>query len=343
MLQPVQPAERYRSLDLLRGFALFGVLIINLLYFFRISLWEHMVHPSHSALDTFCSVFIEFKAFDLFALTFGIGMAIQFDRARSRGSTPEAFLIRRFLVLLLFGLAHLLFISNVDILTLYAVCALVLTFLIRLPAPVLAVAGVAFIYGPDMFSFDLKLDGWAAAAQQHYAHGNFADILAFRWSETRALILPLLALTAQHVIGLMMVGIAVWRAGIIRTPERYRKWLWGFCVVAATIGLVKDADVPLALAYASYVIALRPNAAYVAAMGQMALTNYLTQSVVFALVFYGFGLRLFGRIALAPCFVSGIVFYVIQLIFSRWWLQRHRFGPCEWLWRSLTYGRRVTA
>ena len=105
----------------------------------------------------------------------------------------------------------MLLISNVDILMLYAICALVLTMLIRLPAAVLAAGGVALIYGPDIFFPDWQVQGWADAALQHYGHGNFADILAFRWSETRALIIPLLILTAQRAAGLMLIGIAVWR------------------------------------------------------------------------------------------------------------------------------------
>ncbi len=76
-----------------------------------------------------------------------------------------------------------------------------------------------------------------------------------------------------------------------------------------------------------------------AAAGQMALTHYLTQSILFSLVFYGFGLGLFGKLAPAPTAAMAIAVFAAQLILSRVWLQRYRFGPAEWLWRSLTYGR----
>ena len=76
-----------------------------------------------------------------------------------------------------------------------------------------------------------------------------------------------------------------------------------------------------------------------AAAGQMALTNYLTQSLVLGVIFYGFGFGLFGRVAPAPAAVFGVAFYTAQLFFSKWWLARYRFGPCEWFWRSLTYGQ----
>ena len=103
---------------------------------------------------------------------------------------------------------------------------------------------------------------------------------------------------------------------------------------------------PLAFAYAACVFASRVDAgnggwtARFAAAGQMALTNYLTQSLMLGLIFYGYGLGLFGRLAPAPVFAFGIAFYAAQLSISQWWLRRYRFGPVEWIWRSMTYGRR---
>ena len=75
----------------------------------------------------------------------------------------------------------------------------------------------------------------------------------------------------------------------------------------------------------------------VAALGQMALTNYLLQSVILGLVFYSYGLGLFGRLAPLPAALIGGAICVGQVGFSRIWLKRYRFGPVEWLWRSLTY------
>ena len=75
------------------------------------------------------------------------------------------------------------------------------------------------------------------------------------------------------------------------------------------------------------------------AVGRMALTNYLMHSVILTTVFYGYGFGLYGTI---PRFWQmGFVIAVIllQLYFSSWWLGRYRFGPVEWLWRSLTYWR----
>src|SRR5205085_7160628 len=76
-----------------------------------------------------------------------------------------------------------------------------------------------------------------------------------------------------------------------------------------------------------------------ASLGQMALTNYLTESLVLSIIFYGYGFGLFGRLGSAQGALIGIALYTSQLFFSRLWLRHYRFGPVEWLWRSLTYGR----
>jgi uncharacterized protein len=72
----------------------------------------------------------------------------------------------------------------------------------------------------------------------------------------------------------------------------------------------------------------------------MALSNYLAQSAIFSLLFYGFGLGLFGRLGSAITAPLGLAVFAAQLVASEWWLRQFRFGPAEWLWRSLTYGRR---
>jgi uncharacterized protein len=76
-----------------------------------------------------------------------------------------------------------------------------------------------------------------------------------------------------------------------------------------------------------------------APVGRMALTNYLSQSFLLVALFYGVGLGLLGKVGAAACLLISILFFGVQIILSRWWLNRFRFGPFEWLWRCLTYGK----
>jgi uncharacterized protein len=76
------------------------------------------------------------------------------------------------------------------------------------------------------------------------------------------------------------------------------------------------------------------------AAGQMALTNYLSQSVICMFVFTGAGLALYGHLERHELYYVVVPIWIVQLIWSPWWLRRFRFGPAEWLWRSLTYWQR---
>lgn len=76
-----------------------------------------------------------------------------------------------------------------------------------------------------------------------------------------------------------------------------------------------------------------------AAAGRMALSNYLLQSVVMTSIFYGYGLGLYGHVPRVGQMAMAGALIVLQLSLSPWWLSRFRFGPAEWAWRSLTYGR----
>src|SRR5437879_4382025 len=125
-MKPITAAERVGSIDSLRGVALAGVLLVNLVTCFRTPLSAHILGLNQplgsggSLLLTLLAVLIEFKAFTLFSFLFGVGVAIQAERA-GKGQCA-GFLLRRFGALLGFGALHLLLLWNGDILTLYGVC-----------------------------------------------------------------------------------------------------------------------------------------------------------------------------------------------------------------------------
>src|SRR5579859_6006623 len=143
--QPVGPERRIAAIDVLRGVALFGVLSVNLITEFRVSIFQQFLPPSEAgtwldhAVVACVSIGMELKAFALFSLLFGVGLAIQFERLATR---PRRFvlLLRRLLALLAFGLIHLCLIWNGDILTEYALIGLLVLPLLYLPTRALIVA-----------------------------------------------------------------------------------------------------------------------------------------------------------------------------------------------------------
>jgi uncharacterized protein len=136
-------------LDILRGLALFGVMAINIVFEFRVSIFEQFLpsnkitSPLDHAVEAFLDEFISLKAFALFSLLFGVGLAIQFDRLAAK--RRAVLLLRRLMVLLAIGLVHLTLIWNGDILTEYALAGLVVLPFLFGPRWLLATGGMLFL------------------------------------------------------------------------------------------------------------------------------------------------------------------------------------------------------
>ena len=102
----------------------------------------------------------------------------------------------------------------------------------------------------------------------------------------------------------------------------------------------------LSMAYLASLVILyqkpqwRKRLVFLAPVGRMALTNYLLQSVIIVFLFYGVGFNLLGKIGASVCVILSLVVFGCQMAISQWWLMRFRFGPMEWVWRCLTYGKK---
>jgi len=375
--EPVAPSDRIEAIDALRGIALFGVLAINLVTEFRVSIFEQFIStartasPLDRALEKFLMVAIDMKAFALFSLLFGVGLAIQFERL-SANPRRSRLLVRRLMVLLMIGVLHLFLIWNGDILTEYALAGFfalpflfgprwLLTFTasmllaLYLVLPLLLPSGV--------FPSLARMTQDVAEASHIYQTGGFLDVLVFRIREI-PLILPLHLYVFPRTIGLFLLGALTWRAGILGSTATSNRLLFAVAATGICLGLVLTltasdgafAVLPmnmiagplgtifLALGYGAAVVGLSGLSAgkalfgWAAPMGRMAFTNYLGQSIIFGWIFYGYGLGLFDRLGASAAFAIGLLVYAAQAIFSTWWLRRYRYGPIEWIWRSLMYG-----
>lgn len=377
---PTPARVRVAAIDVVRGIALFGVLMVNLTTEFRVSLFQQFIETpaGGSALDVLLeraiALALASKAFSLFALLFGVGLAIQYERLARRGR-PYYWLLRRLVALLAFGLIHLLLIWNGDILTEYALAGLLILPLLRASAGWTGATALALLL---MFVAQPFMPWWIrwpdySTLQHHVAQANvvlagggMADVLRFSWQE-----LPLLGalhlFVLPRTLGLFALGMWVWKTGVFTRPRDFRAAIL-LVAIAGTVGgagviaadlrgafigldgirsLVDQAPVVLlALGYGAAIVALMEYApaarllAVFAPLGRMAFTNYLIQSVLFGLIFFGYGLGRFGRMATTPACALGLAVYGMQIVYSAWWLRRYRFGPVEWLWRTLMYGAR---
>ncbi|MCW5746659.1 MAG: DUF418 domain-containing protein, partial [Alphaproteobacteria bacterium] len=304
-------------------------------------------------------------------------LAIQYDRLAGHRRRP-VLLVRRMLALLAFGLVHLFLIWDGDILTEYALAGLVVlpflfgpTWAVALGAALSLLFYLAMPALPPLVAFpDVSwLTSHVQAATRVYGTGGFADVLAFRIDEVKAM-LTLHVLIFPRTVGLFLLGMLAWRLGIARDAGRHARGLWLAGATGVAIGLVlivtigaspyalwpargavgaiaaSAGTIVLALGYASLVAAAGTDSAgrwlaWAEPVGRMAFTNYVVQSLVLAWIFYGYGLGLFARIGLVDGLALVVAIYVGQVLFSRWWLRRFRYGPLEWLWRTLMYGARL--
>lgn len=376
---PIAPSERIGTIDILRGLALFIVLMINTATEFRVSIFEQFLRGAKSAgladqISGALVLALHTKGFILFSFLFGVGLAIQFERLAGN-DCRLALMVRRLAILMAFGVAHLFLIWNGDILTEYAVVGLFALPLLYGPRWLLAAAAalslglyLASPWLPSPISF--PDGGWIAyhveRARQAYGGGSFMEILAFRIEEVRY-IAPLHVYVLPRTLGLFLLGAWVWRTNFFR-PTAPRKFLVPAACLMLALGcwmtfatangdalgwhlnwqgrafLQSLAQLVLAAGYGAAIVVLAEHArgrklvTWAGPLGRMAFTNYLAQSVILSCIFYGFGLALFGRLSIAQSIAVAIAIYAAQAVFSAWWLRRFRFGPVEWLWRSLMYG-----
>ncbi|MDP4529532.1 DUF418 domain-containing protein [Alkalimonas delamerensis] len=401
---PVAPAERMLILDAIRGFALFGILMMNIEFFQRpIQALMLGFNSEQSGLDYAVAwlsfTFIQGKFYTLFSLLFGLGFIVFIDRARQKGAAATALFRRRLWGLLAIGVVHLLFIWSGDILHLYALVGFLLLLFVNASVKRLFIWSVVLLLTPILLILlatqllemamqvpeeAAKLEAGFAADKEKlladiargdllYATGGYWQLVQWRLYEFQAMYLsPALVLFVPMILGIFLLGAALGRSGILQEPQQHARFFWRLMWLGYAIGLpltltwgIYGTDVEmvtasmrnavlmtcqnfsnlaLCLAYLATLVQLYLHKSrligWLAPAGRMALSNYLLHSIVFTLLFYGYGFGLYGDLGRAAATFWALLLYGSQLWFSHWWLQRYRYGPMEWLWRSLTYRKR---
>jgi uncharacterized protein len=363
-LTPNPPEQRLLALDALRGLALFGVLVVNLIMEFRVSIFQQFVAPQGPSgpLDDLVQAFVrnvfELKAYALFSLLFGMGLAAQCERLQVLPH-PRYWLARRLAILLVIGAIHLILIWNGDVLVSYAVAGFLVLPFVGAPLWAIALAASAMLLmyffmpllpSPVAWPSEEMFARHVEQASQVFPTQGYVEIRRFSWDELE-LLLPLHVYIFPRTLGLMLLGMLAWRVrcwSLIATHKSF-SFVASFAaiVTGAVISSVVSGAGPvlLALGYAGFFTAaiefawLRKGAGVLAPVGRMAFTNYIIQSVVLGWIFFGYGLGLYNQMGAATGFALAIAIFGVQALFSGWWLKHWRFGPIEWLWRSLMYGK----
>ena len=384
--QHVAVNERIASLDVLRGFALFGILLMNMeafsgpmdLSFTGID--PHWLGRDYWA-DAFVYIFVQGKFFTLFSLLFGAGFAVMAQRAAIAGRDFTRFYLRRSLGLLIIGVLHALLLWSGDILVAYALLSLVLLAFREAPRSWLPALGTMAYLGAAVLMLMLgalmqlvpadAASAQAAAAakaieaqRQAYGHGSYLQAVAQRLRDVFASLGALLVVGPQ-VLGMFLIGAWFARSGAIAEPGRYPRlwaglrWLLlpiGLAVMllsawvlpynapgqfnmrsAGAYALTAVAGLMMCLGYLAWGVRWSRHLRWLAPAGRMALSNYLGQSLVCTLVFYGYGLGWFEQVGRASQLLFAVGLFAMQVLLSQLWLRRFQYGPVEWLWRAFTY------
>jgi len=392
---PVLKKDRIIALDILRGFAILGILIMNIQSFSMPSTayMNPMAYGDMSGVNKWVwilsHVFADQKFMTLFSILFGAGVIIFTQNAEKRHGKSAALHYRRTFWLLLFGLVHAYVIWYGDILVTYALCGFLVYLFRKLKPKTLLILGILFIavHSALYLMFGFSLEFWPEAsiietqaswlpsedtinAEVSGYTGSFSEQMALR-TESAVFLQTFVFLTTflWRAGGLMLVGMALYKWGVLSASKSkafYKKgWIisWVLGIPLVSYGVYQNfandwsmafsmflgsqfnywASLLIAFGFICMIMLWTKSNVFsklklrLAAVGRMALTNYIAQSVICALLFYGIGLGLFG--SLERVWQIAIVFaiWVLQLLWSKPWLQQYRFGPLEWLWRTLSY------
>ncbi|HDR7222615.1 TPA: DUF418 domain-containing protein [Bacillus toyonensis] len=379
MTQNLTQGERIHSIDIIRGIAVLGIFLVNWPIIAGID--SRDLSGVYEGLDSYIrliyDMFIQTKFYTIFSFLFGLGFYIFMTRAEVKTDRPKTLFVRRLLILLLFGFLHYVLLWDGDILHTYAIAGFFLfLFYKREPRTILiwaiallsifqfliliASISVALMSKAELgFSLPVTpLEDWVSQIQNR-SHAFYADGIVLNIT-----MLP-------ETVGLFLLGLYAGKKDIFRRTKeldtKLKKWqiitfiltlpMWFFMVryflskpfyepiymqaftmfSGKTLFIFYIFTLMRLLQKEKWQTLLRPFQ-YV---GRMALTNYISHTIVTLLVF---GL-LFKNDYLAPLWIGPlfcISFYTLQIFISRWWLSHYQYGPLEYIWRLGTYGKMMT-
>ncbi len=395
---PTLKSERIISLDILRGFAILGILIMNIqsMSMIESAYLNPLSYSDFTGINKvvwiFSHIFFDSKFISIFSILFGAGIVLFTDRLKQKGINSLKIHYSRTFWLLLVGLLHAYMLWYGDILVSYALCGLwVVLFRKKKPKTLFIIAfifitisfltnfltGLTVPYMPEEVKQDL-MQSWMPTADEiakelSIYRGSFTKQLSLRietaiWFQTFLFFFSV----GWKITGLMLIGMGLHKSGVL-TAQKSKKFYAIFTISGLAIGflvviygmyknLVNNfsleysffigsqfnswGSIFVALGYIGLVMLLIKTfkkgwlAASLQAVGQTALSNYLIQSIIGTLLFYGHGLGLYGKVERWQQMLIVFGVWIIQLIISPIWLKYFKYGPFEWLWRSLTYWER---
>jgi uncharacterized protein len=371
--------DRIFTLDLIRGVAVMGILAMNIVGFTlpESAYSNPLSYGIHGAADRW-SWLLDFLLVDgkmrgLFSFLFGASMLLVIQRADAAGQPSERIHFARMAWLLVFGLLHFYLIWWGDILSLYAIVGMVAWFFIYQSPAALLRRGLLLVLAQTIVELTTAQppasDPITIANSLNLYRSGFADIAAHRLGNDLLYPLASVGNFGWETLGYMLFGMAALKAGFLSGNWPRRRYaqiaVFGLGIGLPIYAVLAVAQInsdfsadsvrywnfaattlvrpPMILAYAALIILLGSGRGAltrrIAAAGRAAFTNYLGTSLIMTFLFYGWGLGWFGTLGRAQLWLVVLPMWALMLLWSKPWLDRFRYGPFEWLWRSLARGK----
>jgi len=336
--------------------------------------WQQPIDQFTLAIN---DIFFQASFYTLFSILFGFGIQLMKESLERKEMHAPSILIRRLSALIAFGMIHAFLIWHGDILLSYGLIGfLLLLFLNRKNSTLLGWAiallgGSTFLFSTLLYMMRDHLDQLNLQAIEQAFESYQSSNLFVIWSQNYQDWqvnhgMMGFMLLAVILLPLFLIGMYMARKRWLHEPEKYRSLLHKGWIITLMIFIVFKAG-PYVFGNPAwfsviqdyiggtasalfYIVTLTLLAqkligkkllAPFAAVGRMAFTNYIFQSVVCFFLFYGIGLGLYGRLTPFIGIVLAVGIFILQIFLSNWWLNRCYYGPLEWIWRNFTYGERL--
>ncbi|ULG74493.1 DUF418 domain-containing protein [Macrococcus brunensis] len=362
--------ERIISIDIIRGISLIGILFMNALGFHYANVYNAPEEIYRDQLSQWIYdinvVIIHNSFYPIFAFLFGMGMAIMYRNITQRGQNPSPILLRRFIAMMVFGLLHGFLLFYGDILQTYATLAILcIPFLFAKPIVSLIVAIIQFSFTTFTVTMISLLAGSEALPDtsdrlltQAINHSDIAGII--KWNAVTFLdyATPLsigkIFADALMIMPFILFGMWCFRTNAFDKLAHYKNATIISIIVTAISGiavkifavnghgeLVYVGGTILAAAYVMTLVLLCNKIEWLKllmpfqALGKLAFSVYIAQSLILFLLFYVF--KLYNSLHIVTLHLLLTVIALLLLWLSNLYLKHYKMGPLEWVWRRITY------
>lgn len=380
---PTEQKDRAILVDVIRGFALIGVLIANFTSYINQQTPKPILNSISSSFDTSLmninSIFFEWKFFTLFSILFGYGFGLILESLERKNINPNSFFARRMFWLFIIGCIHSLF-WWADVLHLYAMSGIILLLfrkksnrsilffavLFMLIVPVLV--SYAFRNQPETFT-----EADIQSLYNQYKQGNIFDVFKFNIGFYYRMFIisgsdlhDIIQTLGRFLLGYFLLRIKLFHY-VETKKDLFKKvalltapWMIAYFIIRwlllkemfhankfilsplLSLGILSTTCFYVSVLVIAYIyFGMDKFFTALQALGKMTLTNYFMVSTFLIILLYGFGFDKLGELPMHNIWLYALVWLFIEVVFSTFWLKKFRYGPAEWIWRQLTYGKRL--